>query len=91
MGAEAVDFVRKLAWARARSQPVWLRASTMQAYIHRWTGVAAIAAQKALAASLLELPGSGEDCMDGDAPAVHDVIADARAIFPVYDSRLPTA
>ena len=48
----------------------------------------AVAAQRAFASSLLELPPANEDCWDGDEPATHDVIADARWTFPVLDSRL---
>ncbi len=48
---EALDFVRRLARAKARSQPEWLRASAAQAYAHRWSGVLAVAAKRAFAAS----------------------------------------
>ena len=58
---------------------------------HRWSGLAAVAAQRAFAATLLELPLGGEDTMDGPVPAAHDVLADARWTFPVHDSRLPPA
>ena len=85
---EALDFVRRLARAKARSQPEWLRASAAQAYAHRWSGMLAVAAQRAFAASLLELPLANENCWDGEAPACHEVVADARWSFPVHDSRL---
>ena len=89
--AEALDFLRGLARAKARAQPDWLRASCIQGFLHRWTALAAVAAQSAFAQSLLELPIGGGICMDGDCPATHDVVADARWTFPVYDSRLPAA
>ena len=85
---DSLDFVRRLARAKARSQPEWLRASAAQAYAHRWSGILAVAAQRAFAASLLELPLANEDCWDGEEPVCHDVVADARWAFPVYDSRL---
>ena len=85
---EALDFVRRLARAKARSQPEWLRASAAQAYAHRWSGMLAVAAQRAFAASLLELPLANENCWDGEAPACHDVVAGARWSFPVHESRL---
>ena len=85
---ESLDFVRRLARAKARSQPDWLRASAAQAYAHRWSGMLAVAAQRAFAASLLELPLANESCWDGEAPACHDVVADARWAFPVPNSRL---
>ena len=59
---ESLDFVRRLARAKARSQPEWLRASAAQAYVHRWSGMLAVAAQRAFAASLLELPLANENC-----------------------------
>ncbi len=90
-GDEALDFVRRLARSRARTLPAWLRASGAQAYAYRWSALAAVAAQRALAASLLQLPLSGEVNMDGEAPATHDVVADARSSFPVFDSRMPVA
>ena len=88
---EALDFLRGLARAKARAQPDWLRASCVQGYLHRWTALAAVAAQSAFAQSLLELPIGGGIRVDGDCPATHDVVADARWTFPVYDSRLPVA
>ena len=84
---DSLDFVRRLACAKARSQLDWLRASNAQAYAHRWSGLLSVAAQKAFAASLLELPLGNEVCWDGEAPACHDVVADARWSFPVYGSR----
>ena len=55
---------------------------------HRWSGILAVAAQHAFAATLLQLPLANEDCWDGEAPVCHDVVADARWTFPVWDSRL---
>ena len=52
----APDFVRRLAKAKARAHPPLLRASAQMAYSHRWMGLLAVAAQRALAATLLELP-----------------------------------
>ena len=86
---EALDFLRGFARAKARSQPEWLRASCVQGFLHRWTALAAVAAQSAFAQSLLELPIGGSLRVDGDCPAAHDVLADARWTFPVHDSRLP--
>ena len=88
-GDEAVDFLRRLARARVRALPPWLKVSATQGFIHRWSGLAAVAAQCALATSLLELPTGGEVHMDGDAPPIYDVLADARCTFPIADSRLP--
>ncbi len=88
---EALDFLRGLARAKARALPQWLRASATLGFLHRWTALAAMAAQTAFAQSLLELPIGAGACLDGDCPPVHDVVADARWTFPVHDSRLPAA
>ena len=87
---ESLTFLRLLARAKARRQPEWLRACTAQAYCYRWSALLAVAAQKAFAATLLELP-PGAACFDGDPPPANEVLADARWSFPVHDSRLPAA
>ncbi|CAK0793570.1 unnamed protein product, partial [Prorocentrum cordatum] len=74
---EALTFVRLLARTRARSAPQRLRASARAAYLHRWTGLAAVAAQRAFAATLLELPPHTL-AVDGDKPHLADLLADAR-------------
>ena len=53
-GAEMADFLRRLAASKARTAPPWLRAPARQAAGHRWTGMLAVAAQRALALSLLD-------------------------------------
>ncbi|CAK0830298.1 unnamed protein product [Prorocentrum cordatum] len=74
---EALTFVGLLARARARSAPQRLRASARAAYLHRWTGLVAVAAQRAFAATLLELPPHTL-AVDGDEPHLADLLADAR-------------
>ena len=69
VGAEMADFLRRLAAAKARAAPAWLRAATRQAACHRWAGIIAVAAQRALAFSLLQLPPAMADECDGDAGA----------------------
>ena len=49
----------------------------------------AVAAQRALAWSLLELPLDMADECDGAEPPLAGVLADARHTFPVMTSRLP--
>ena len=73
---EAADFIRRLAAARARGVPPLLRRAAAMAYSLRWTGVAAIAPQRALASSLLELPIT-EDGVDGAEPCLPAVLAAA--------------
>ncbi len=85
---EALTFVRLLAKAKARSRPSLLRASTQMAYMHRWTGLLAVAAQRALAATLLELPVD-EATADGEEPFFEDVLHQARLLAGPVPSRLP--
>ena len=85
---EAVRFVRALAKAKARSYPAVLRRSVQLAYTRRWTGLLAVAAQRAFAATLLELPVDEAGC-DGDPPPVEAVLREARLVEAPSPSRLP--
>ena len=49
----------------------------------------AAAAMRAYAASLLELPAAGKACVAGEAPELHEVLADVRGSLPLTRSRLP--
>ena len=84
---EARDLLRALARAKARERPQWLRASALQAFHQRWSGVVAVAAQRALAATLAGLPSAGQDALDGAAPPLPEVLARHGAAEAV--SRLP--
>ena len=86
MDTETVTFLRQLAAARAREAPARLRPAACRASIHRWTGM--LAAQRAYAMSLLELPLAGVEHGDGDPPPWGDLLADARGVEPIPDSRL---
>ena len=85
---EAIKFLQLLAKAKARSQPQILRTAAKAAYFHRWTGIMAVAAQRALAATLLELPVDGAEGVDGDPPFLEDVLSEARLVEPQGPSRL---
>ena len=85
---EAVDFVRLLAKAKARTVPQLLRSAAQAAFIHRWTGILAVAAQRALAATLLELPVDDAEGVDGEQPVLEDVLGDARLVEAPVPSRL---
>ena len=61
----------------------------MQAYVRRWTALLAVAAQRALAASVLQLPLFGEMCVDAAEPPVSDLLADGRWESGPAPSRLP--
>ena len=88
-GDEAIALLRGLAQAKAREVPPSLRGTTPAAYTCRWASLVAIAAQRALAASLLELPGGGNDHTDDGNPQLHSVLADARHEEDFEPSRLP--
>ena len=88
-GVEAAAFLRKLAAARAREVPARLRSAARQASLHRWTGMLAIAAQRAFAHSLLELPPTSVDASSGTEPLLGDLPAEARGTQYVPNSRLP--
>ena len=84
-GAEAATWLRLLAGQRALEVPAPLRAAARAAWVARWSGLLAVAAQRAIAASLLELP---LECnLAGDAPELHEVLADVRWQLPVLGSR----
>ena len=76
-GSEAVQLLRLLARHRAAAVPRLLRPSAITAWVARWSGLLAVAAQRALAASLLELPPTAE-LGEGPEPELHEVLADAR-------------
>ena len=58
-GAEAASFLR-LARHRAAGLPPPLRAAACAGWVQRWSGILAVAAMRAFAASLLELPPGGD-------------------------------
>ena len=74
---EARHLFRALARAKARGRSQWLRASALQAFHKRWSGVVPVA-PRALAATLAGLPSAGQDALDGAAPPVPEVLAAAR-------------
>ena len=87
-GPEPTAFLRLLAHARAASAHAAVRSALRAAYVSRWSGVIAVAAQRALASSLLELPLEAVGAAAGE-PAVHEVLQDARWLHTPAPSRLP--
>ena len=85
----ALDLVRRLARGRARQVPSFLRQAAAQGYAYRWSALAAVAAQRALAASLLHLNHYGLEDVAGPGPSPSDLLADARWDFEVAASRMP--
>ena len=90
-GEEAATLLRLLAAARAREAPEAVRQAAHTAWLVRWSALLAVAAQRAFAASLLELPLAGECDVGGTPPALDELLADARWHVPVPASRLPGA
>ena len=68
--------------------PAWLRPAAQSAWVSRWAALLAVAAQRAYAGSLLELPLEGEGNGEGPAPEPHELLADNRWEHPVPASRL---
>ena len=85
---ETVEFVRLLAASKARSAPLLLRKATEQSWYNRWADMLSVAAQLALATSLLELPLGGAACQNGDTPLLSEVPAEDRLLAPAAFSRL---
>ena len=59
MDTETVTFLRQLAAARARKAPARLRPAACWASIHRWTGMLAVAAQRAYVQLIIPSGGGG--------------------------------
>ena len=86
-GAEAATWLRLLAGQRALDTQATMRAAARAAWVAWWSELLAVAAQRAIAASLLELPLAGEGNVTGEAPELHEVLADVRWQLPVTGSR----
>lgn len=48
------------------------------AFTLRWTGLSSVAAQRAFAATLLDLPTAYLACVHGEPPLLSEVLTDAR-------------
>ena len=73
-GTEAVTFLRLVARARSASVHAAVRSSAAAAHVARWSGLIAVAAQRA---SLLKLP-LGSVASAAGAPALHEVLEEGR-------------
>ena len=69
--------------------PEGLRAVTGKAFLNRWSGFLAVAAQRSFAASLLGEPLAGASCVDGAVPDLSEVLDDSRFDVAPDTSRLP--
>ena len=76
---DASNFFYDLAWAKAASAPLLLRAAAAHAWFARWTAILSVASQGAFAASLLgREPGSFAGC-DGTAPPLSELLVGPAA------------
>jgi len=85
---ESAKFIALLAKAKARSCPQLLRQAAIHGYIYRWSGLLAVSAQRAFAASLLELRPDAIDHLDGGCPDFSEVAVDMRYTDDPIPSRL---
>ena len=88
---EAASFLRLLARHRAASVAAPLWAAARAGWVQRWSGMLGVAAMRAHAASLLELPPAGEACVAGEAPELYEILADVRGRLPPDDQPLAGA
>ena len=73
---QAVALLRRLARARGRDRVPWARAAAIAALTRRWTALAALAALRAYAQSLLELPIRPCDASDGAELPLGELLAE---------------
>ena len=57
-------------------------------WMNGWLGLLSVAAQRAFAATLLELPVDRAEAVDGEPPHLEDVLAHARLLAGPAPSRL---
>ena len=76
LNREATELIEQAAVAKARSSPVPLQNSTARAWQQRWTTMLAVAAQDALAATLVDEGRDHLDSKDGLEPLATDVWLD---------------
>ena len=87
---EALGVLRSLTATKVREAPVLLRRSAALAWHRRWVCLLSVAAQTALAESLL---GPSLTCSEWevDMPPLGDLLAEYRDVDPPSCSRLPAS
>ncbi|OLP83702.1 hypothetical protein AK812_SmicGene35526 [Symbiodinium microadriaticum] len=80
-GTETVQLLRLLARHKASAVPAASRPAAITGWVARWSGLLAVAAQRAFAASLLELPPAAE-LGEGPEPELHELLAETRWVQP---------
>ena len=83
---EAVTFMCHI--AKPSACTVFLRPATRAAFFHQWTGMLAVAAQRALAATLLAFPVDDAEGADSNQLELKDVLVAARLVKAPLPSRV---
>eukprot|EP00435_Cladocopium_sp_Y103_P009426 s3763_g2.t1 len=74
---EAATFIRLLAKSKARQAPAILQRFVATALIARWSAMLTQAAMQTFAASLLDFDLSAQTNVDGNSPAISQILAEA--------------
>ena len=86
---EAIRILKQLAEAKAREAPALLRGTTLLAWHRRWLSMLSVAAQTALAETLLAPTSPHLTELDGAMPHLGDVLTMLPELDPPEFSRLP--
>ena len=86
---EALGVLRELTRAKAREAPQLLRQTAALAWYRRWGCMLSVAAQTALAETLLAPTSPHLTELDGEPPPLGDVLATERDVEGPAFSRLP--
>ena len=88
-GPAALDVLRDLAWVKSREAPRLLRGSAALAWHQRWLTFLPVAAQMALAETLLAPLSPHLSELDAAEPCLGQILADHARAEPPGFSRLP--
>ena len=86
---EACDFLETLAAGRALDAPRLLRASAKKAWQRRWTSFVAVAGMRAFADTLLHDTARNTELLEGDGPALDQLLGSEPHGEAPTCSRLP--
>ena len=86
---EVIALLRGLAMSRCRDAPLLLQRSALLAWQRRWMNLVSVAAQTALAETLVTPGSSHLTEIDGYSPDLADVLHAARTELQPTASRLP--
>ena len=82
-GADALDLMEQLAWARARASPAYLRRAAAFGFSRRWARLAAVAAASSWAVSVLGAHAAADQtCLPRAEPWLLDLLSETRLEDP---------